>query len=101
MSHAWNKRKKNRKKGKRKSPKKPSPAPKKPSPAPKKPSAAPKKPSPVRNYRSDNTRFEATLEDGDVFKKIMTAIGDLVQNANFDCGYEGIRLQEMDSSHVA
>ncbi len=31
----------------------------------------------------------------------MTAIGDLVQNANFDCADDGIHLQATDSSHVA
>eukprot|EP00485_Elphidium_margaritaceum_P000434 CAMPEP_0202698260 /NCGR_PEP_ID=MMETSP1385-20130828/11534_1 /ASSEMBLY_ACC=CAM_ASM_000861 /TAXON_ID=933848 /ORGANISM="Elphidium margaritaceum" /LENGTH=267 /DNA_ID=CAMNT_0049354925 /DNA_START=53 /DNA_END=856 /DNA_ORIENTATION=- len=45
--------------------------------------------------------FEATLEDGDVLKKLIGAIGDLVQDANFDCSDEGIRLQAMDSSHVS
>ena len=45
--------------------------------------------------------FEATLEQGDVFKKIIGAIGDLVQDANFECDAEGMRLQAMDSSHVS
>lgn len=41
------------------------------------------------------------MEEGDVFKKLINAIGDLVQDANFDCSDEGIRLQAMDSSHVS
>ena len=45
--------------------------------------------------------FEATIEQGDVFKKIINAIGDLVQDANFECDQEGMRLQAMDSSHVS
>ena len=39
------------------------------------------------------------MDEGDVFKKLINAIGDLVQDANFDCSDEGIRLQAMDSSH--
>lgn len=45
--------------------------------------------------------FECTLEQGAVLKKIIAAIGDLVENANFDCTEEGIALQAMDSSHVS
>ena len=45
--------------------------------------------------------FEATFEEGDVFKKLIAAIGDLVKDANLDCSEEGIRLQAMDSSHVS
>jgi len=45
--------------------------------------------------------FECTLEQGDVFNKIIGAIGDLVEHANFDCTEEGIALQAMDSSHVS
>mmetsp|Transcript_75273 Transcript_75273/g.119671 ORF Transcript_75273/g.119671 Transcript_75273/m.119671 type:complete len:266 (+) Transcript_75273:108-905(+) len=45
--------------------------------------------------------FEATLDEGDVFKKLIAAIGDLVNDANFDCSQEGIRVQAMDSSHVS
>ena len=45
--------------------------------------------------------FECTLEHGAVLKKLIAAIGELVENANFDCTEEGIALQAMDSSHVA
>jgi len=34
-------------------------------------------------------------------KRIMTALQDLVDSANFDCSSTGITLQAMDSSHVA
>jgi len=45
--------------------------------------------------------FECTLEQGDILKKVIGAVGDLVENANFDCTEEGIALQAMDSSHVS
>lgn len=45
--------------------------------------------------------FECTLGQGEVLKKIIAAIGDLVEHANFDCTEEGIALQAMDSSHVS
>lgn len=45
--------------------------------------------------------FECTLEQGEILKKLVAAIGDLVENANFDCTEEGISLQAMDSSHVS
>lgn len=45
--------------------------------------------------------FECTLEQGEILKKVIGAVGDLVENANFDCTEEGIALQAMDSSHVS
>lgn len=45
--------------------------------------------------------FEARLEKGVTFKKIVDAIKDLVKNVNLDMNNEGISLQAMDSSHVA
>jgi len=41
------------------------------------------------------------LKNGDILKKIMVAIGDLVNDANFDCNEHGLSLQAMDSSHVS
>lgn len=38
---------------------------------------------------------------GAVLKKIMEAIKDLVNEANFDCSSAGIQLQAMDSNHVS
>jgi proliferating cell nuclear antigen len=45
--------------------------------------------------------FEARLIEGGVLKKLIDAIKDLVDNANFDCKSTGITLQAMDSSHVS
>ena len=45
--------------------------------------------------------LEARLEQSSVFKKVVDAIKDLVQDCNFDCNDSGIALQAMDNSHVA
>lgn len=45
--------------------------------------------------------FEATLQQGEVFRKNIMAITELVTEANFDCSEDGISLQAMDSSHVS
>jgi len=45
--------------------------------------------------------LEAVLKNGDILRKIMVAIGDLVTDANFDCNEYGLSLQAMDSSHVS
>ncbi|WFD30287.1 proliferating cell nuclear antigen [Malassezia sp. CBS 17886] len=45
--------------------------------------------------------LEAKIEQAVVFKRVLDAIKDLVEHANFDCNDEGMRLQAMDSSHVA
>ena len=45
--------------------------------------------------------FEAKLAQGNVLKKILEAIKDLVPNANWDCAGTGITVQAMDSSHVS
>jgi len=45
--------------------------------------------------------FEAKIEQGNVLKKILDAMKDLVNDANFECSANGIQLQAMDSSHVA
>lgn len=37
--------------------------------------------------------FEARLTQSQLLKKILDAIKDLVQNANFDCTTDGISLQ--------
>ncbi|EGG15966.1 proliferating cell nuclear antigen [Cavenderia fasciculata] len=44
--------------------------------------------------------FEARLTQASMFKKILEAIKDLVENANFDCSPAGISLQAMDNAHV-
>lgn len=45
--------------------------------------------------------FEARMEDGNVFKKVIESIKDLVTDANIDCTEEEMTIQCMDSSHVA
>jgi len=45
--------------------------------------------------------FEARLKEGNVLKKIMDAIKDLVTDANFDASSTGLQLQAMDSNHVS
>jgi proliferating cell nuclear antigen len=45
--------------------------------------------------------FEARLVHGKVFKQLIEAIKDLVQDANIDCSDEEISMQAMDSSHVS
>ena len=44
--------------------------------------------------------FEARFLQAAVFKKLVEALRDLVDDANLDCGPDGISLQAMDSSHV-
>lgn len=45
--------------------------------------------------------LEARLPAAVTLKRILDAIKDLVNDANFDCKETGIELQAMDSSHVA
>ncbi|KAI0483234.1 proliferating cell nuclear antigen [Xylariaceae sp. FL0804] len=45
--------------------------------------------------------LEARLEQAQILKRVVDAIKDLVQDANFDCNDSGIALQAMDNSHVA
>ncbi|KAF2437329.1 proliferating cell nuclear antigen [Karstenula rhodostoma CBS 690.94] len=45
--------------------------------------------------------LEARLSQANLFKKVVDAIKDLVQDCNFDCNDSGINLQAMDNSHVA
>uniref|UniRef100_A0A7S3GHV2 DNA sliding clamp PCNA n=1 Tax=Palpitomonas bilix TaxID=652834 RepID=A0A7S3GHV2_9EUKA len=45
--------------------------------------------------------LEARLTQGNLLKKILEAIKDLITEANFDCSDQGISLQAMDSSHVS
>ncbi|KAL7056733.1 hypothetical protein AAHC03_020659 [Spirometra sp. Aus1] len=44
--------------------------------------------------------FEARLQQADVWKKIIDAVKDLVQEATLDCSDSGISLQAMDSAHA-
>lgn len=45
--------------------------------------------------------FEAKLPQGGLMKKILDALRDLVENANWDLSSEGMSLQAMDTSHVS
>lgn len=45
--------------------------------------------------------FEARLVQGNILKKLLDAIKDLLNEAPLDCSETGISLQAMDSSHVS
>lgn len=45
--------------------------------------------------------LELRLVQGSLLKKVLEAIRELVNDANFDCSASGFSLQAMDSSHVA
>jgi proliferating cell nuclear antigen len=45
--------------------------------------------------------FEAKLVDGNILRKIVDSIKDLVTDVNLEVSANGISLQAMDSSHVA
>lgn len=45
--------------------------------------------------------FEARLVQGSLWKKIIDAIKDLLNEAKWDFNSSGITLQAMDSSHVS
>jgi len=45
--------------------------------------------------------MEGCLKNGDILRKIIVAISDLVIDVNFDCDNLGMTLQAMDSSHVS
>jgi len=45
--------------------------------------------------------FECTLAQGDLFRKIIGSISDLVNDGNFMCDSHRVSFQGMDSSHVS
>ena len=45
--------------------------------------------------------FEAKLVQGNLLKKVLESVKELVTDANFDCTPTGFSLQAMDSSHVS
>lgn len=47
------------------------------------------------------TMLEARITSGKVFKQVIEAIKDLVQDANMDCSEEELAIQSMDSAHVS
>lgn len=44
--------------------------------------------------------FQARLPQGNLLKKLIDSIKDLVTEANFDVSEAGLQLQAMDTSHV-
>lgn len=45
--------------------------------------------------------FDAKLQQGVLFKKIVDSIKDLVKSVNIDASQNGLSMQAMDSAHVA
>jgi proliferating cell nuclear antigen len=45
--------------------------------------------------------FEARLLQGKLFKQLIEALRDLVQDANIDCSEDELSIQAMDASHVS
>ena len=45
--------------------------------------------------------FEARLVQGNLLKKVLESLKDLLNEATWDCDDSGIQLQAMDNSHVA
>jgi proliferating cell nuclear antigen len=45
--------------------------------------------------------FEARLVQGNILKKVLEALRDLLNEAVWDCDESGIHLQAMDTSHVS
>merc|ERR1711997_602223 len=46
------------------------------------------------------TMLEARLVAGNLFKKVVESMKDLIREGTWDCGEKGIQLQAMDSAHV-
>ena len=57
-------------------------------------------PSPQSNPTSI-TMFEARLVQGNLQKKVLESLKDLLTEATWDCADTGIQLQAMDNSHVS
>lgn len=45
--------------------------------------------------------FQAELKEGNILKKIVDSIKDIVTNVNLEAGPNGIGMQAMDPTHVA
>ena len=45
--------------------------------------------------------FEARLIQGNLLKKVLESLKDLLNEGTWDCADSGIQLQAMDSSHVS
>eukprot|EP00985_Skeletonema_marinoi_P014276 scaffold7216_cov160-Skeletonema_marinoi.AAC.3 len=57
--------------------------------------------TPTYTPPNNSTMFEARLTQGKVFKQLIEALKDLVQEANIDCSDDEISIQAMDNSHVS
>merc|ERR1711878_23590 len=53
------------------------------------------------NSSSNAKMFEARLIQGNLLKKVLESIKDLLKEAAWDCSDSGIQLQAMDNSHVS
>ena len=45
--------------------------------------------------------FEAKLLKGEIWRKLIDSVKDLIQEGTLDCSENGISLQAMDTSHVS
>jgi len=50
---------------------------------------------------SNSKMFEARLVQGNLLKKVLESLKDLLTEATWDCADTGIQLQAMDNSHVS
>jgi len=50
---------------------------------------------------AESAIFKARMDDGDLFKKIISSVLELCKECNFECSEDGIQCQCMDSSHVS
>jgi len=55
----------------------------------------------IQEYTQWYKMFEARLVQGNLLKKVLEALKDLLNEAMWDCTNSGIDLQAMDTSHVA
>jgi len=52
-------------------------------------------------FRTATNMFEARLVQGNLLKKVLESLKDLLTEATWDCADTGIQLQAMDNSHVS
>merc|ERR1712012_1128482 len=56
--------------------------------------------SPSKSF-NNHKMFEARLVQGNLLKKVLESLKDLLTEATWDCADTGIQLQAMDNSHVS
>merc|ERR1712212_267278 len=54
-----------------------------------------------RSSSQTSKMFEARLVQGNLLKKVLESLKDLLNEATWDCADSGIQLQAMDNSHVS